>query len=77
VEEDEAKTIAVIDVGRMNNGADDTDAYKDDMTVTATATTTALRCLRMARRWLGATLTRRASEAMCAGCQYIVLLLIN
>ena len=29
VEEDEAKTIAVIDVGRMNNGADDPDAYKD------------------------------------------------
>jgi len=29
VEEDEAKTIAAIDVGRMNNGADDPDANKD------------------------------------------------
>jgi hypothetical protein len=29
VEEDEAKTIAVIDVRRMNNGTDDPDAYKD------------------------------------------------
>ncbi len=29
VEEDEAKTIAVIDVGRMNNGADDPAANKD------------------------------------------------
>ena len=76
-EEDEAKTIAAIDVGRMNNGADDPDANKDGYDGEATATTTALRCLRMARRWLGATLTRRASEAMCAGRHYIVLLLIN
>jgi hypothetical protein len=29
VEEDEAKTIAAINVGRMNNGADDPDANKD------------------------------------------------
>ena len=29
VEEDEAKTIATIDVVRMNNGADDPDANKD------------------------------------------------
>ena len=29
VEEDEAKTFAVIDVVRMNNGADDPDAYKE------------------------------------------------
>jgi hypothetical protein len=29
VEEDKAKTIAAIDVGRMNNGADDPDANKD------------------------------------------------
>jgi len=29
VEEDEAKTIAAIDVGCMNNGADDQDANKD------------------------------------------------
>jgi hypothetical protein len=29
VEEDEAKTIAVINVGRMINGADDPDANKD------------------------------------------------
>jgi hypothetical protein len=29
VEEDEAKTIAAIDVGRMNNGADNPDANKD------------------------------------------------
>ena len=29
MEEDEAKTIAAIDVGRMNNGADDPDANKD------------------------------------------------
>ena len=29
VEEDEAKTIAAIDVGGMNNGADDPDANKD------------------------------------------------
>jgi len=29
VEEDEAKTIAAIDVGRMNNDADDPDANKD------------------------------------------------
>jgi len=29
VEEDEAKTIAAIGVGRMNNGADDPDANKD------------------------------------------------
>jgi len=29
VEEDEAKTIAAIDVGCMNNGADDPDANKD------------------------------------------------
>ncbi len=29
VEEDEAKTIAVIDFGHMNNGADDRDANKD------------------------------------------------
>jgi hypothetical protein len=29
VEEDEAKTIAAIDVGRMINGADDPDANKD------------------------------------------------
>ena len=50
---------------------------KTVMTVTATAMTTVLRCLRMAQRWLGATLTRRASEAMCAGRHYIVLLLIN
>jgi hypothetical protein len=28
-EEDEAKTIAAIDVGRMNNGADNPDANKD------------------------------------------------
>ena len=28
VEEDEAKMIAAIDVGRMNNGADDPDANK-------------------------------------------------
>jgi len=28
VEEDEAKTIAAIDVGRMNNGADNPDANK-------------------------------------------------
>jgi hypothetical protein len=62
VEEHEAKMIAAIDVGRMNNGADDL--------------TTALRCLRTARRWLGATLTRRASEVMCAGLHYIVVLLI-
>jgi len=62
VEENEAKTIAAIDVGRMNNGADDL--------------TMALRCLRTAWRWLGATLTRRASEAMSAGCHYIVVLLI-
>ena len=62
VEEDKAKTIAAIDVGRMNNGADDL--------------TKALRCLKMARRWLGATLTRRASKAMCAGRHYIVELLI-
>ena len=29
MEEDEAKTIATIDVGRMNNDADDPDANKD------------------------------------------------
>ncbi len=29
MEEDEAKTIAAIYVGRMNNGADDPDANKD------------------------------------------------
>ena len=29
VEEDEAKTIATINVGRMKNGADDPDANKD------------------------------------------------
>jgi hypothetical protein len=29
VEEDKAKTIAAIDVGGMNNGADDPDANKD------------------------------------------------
>ena len=29
VEEDEAKTIAVMDISRMNNGADDPDANKD------------------------------------------------
>ena len=29
VEEDKAKTIAAINVGRMNNGADDPDANKD------------------------------------------------
>jgi hypothetical protein len=28
VEEDEAKTIAAINVGHMNNGADDPDTYK-------------------------------------------------
>jgi len=62
VEEDEAKTIAAIDVGCMNNGADDP--------------TTALRCLRTARRCLGATLTRRASKAMCTERHCIVVLLI-
>ena len=62
VEEDEAKTIAAINVGCMNNGADDL------MTV--------LRCLRTARRWLGATLMQGASEAMCDGRHYIVVLLI-
>ena len=62
VEEDEAKTIAAIDIGHMNNGADDL--------------TTTLGCLQMARRWLGATLTQRASKAMSAGCHYIVVLLI-
>jgi hypothetical protein len=29
VEEDEAKIITAIDVGRMNNGADNPDANKD------------------------------------------------
>ena len=29
VKQDEAKTITAIDVGRMNNGADDPDANKD------------------------------------------------
>ena len=29
VEEDKAKTIATIDIGRMNNGADGPDANKD------------------------------------------------
>ena len=29
MDENEAKTIAAIDVGRMNNGADDPDANKD------------------------------------------------
>ena len=62
VEVDKAKTIAAIDVGCMNNGAEDL--------------TTALRCLQTAWRWLGATLTQRASEAMCAGRHYIVVLLI-
>jgi chemotaxis response regulator CheB len=42
VEEDEAKTIAAINVGCMNNGADDLKSV--------------LRCLQTARRWLGATL---------------------
>ena len=62
VEEDEAKMITAIDVGCMNNGVDDL--------------MTALQCLQTARRWLGATLTQRASEAMCTGCHYIVVLLI-
>ena len=62
VEEDEARTIAAINVKRMNNGADDL--------------RTALRCLQTARRWLGVMLTRRASEALCAGRHYIVVLLI-
>jgi hypothetical protein len=76
VEEDEAKTIAAIDVGRMNNGADDPDANKDgydgdgdgvdDCVAMLANGTEVARCN-----------TRRASEAMCTGRHYIVLLLIN
>jgi hypothetical protein len=76
VEEDEAKTIAAIDVERMNNGADDPDANKDgydgdgdgvdDCVAMLANGTEVARCN-----------TRRASEAMCTGRHYIVLLLIN
>ena len=58
VEEDEAKTIAAIDVGRMNNGADNPEANKDGYDGDGDSDDDAFRCLRMAQRWLGVTLTR-------------------
>jgi hypothetical protein len=73
VEEDEAKTIATINVGRMNNGADDPDENKDgydgDGDGNGDGVVMLANGMEVARQ--------RASEAMRAGCHYILLLLIN
>ena len=70
VEEDEAKTIAVIDFGHMNNGADDPDANKDGYDGEGNNYGVALFAngTKVARHDVDA----MSKRGMCAGRHYIV-----
>ena len=77
VEEDEAKTIAAIDVGRMNNGADDPDTNKDSYDVDGDGNDNGVAMLANGTEVARHDVDAASKQGMCAGPHCIVLLLIN